>query len=150
MLPQEALQQARALTSLSADGLMSSGGGSRMMDSVGGAGIAAANLEPQHAYSYGGDGSGGGGYSAADALAALGRMHSGGSLAGDGGLLRSPGHGGQGVQPSFGQSAFGSAAAQQLHSVGSASPPSVRLCVSQNAVGRSMLAHANFLYTGRC
>ena len=127
---QEALQQARALTSLSADGMLGGGGGGRMMDPMGAAGTAAGNLEPQSSYSYSGDASAGGGYSAADALAALGRMHSASALGGDGSMLRSPGHGGQVVQPNAGQSAFGSAAAQQLHSVGSAPPPPGLVCDS--------------------
>ena len=107
---QEALQQARTtLTSISADGLMASSGG------------AAPGLDPQSSYgSYGADG----GYGAADALAVLGRMQSAGSLTGgDSHVLRSPGRSGQYMQHSSVQSAFGSAAAQQLHVIGSASRP---------------------------
>ena len=103
------------LTSISADGLLAGAGTAK---AGGGAG---PGLEPQSSYgSYGGDGPGG--YGAADALAALGRMQSGGSLAGDGHVLRSPGHGGQYLQQNSLQSAFGSAAAQQLHAIGSESP----------------------------
>ena len=112
---QEALQQARTLTSISADGLMAGGG------SVNGGGGTVPGLDPQSSYgSYSGDG----GFGAADALAVLGRMQSAGSLTGaDGHGLRSPGRGGQFMQqgPHSLQSAFGSAAAQQLHAIGSAS-----------------------------
>lgn len=106
---QEALQQARTLTSISADGLMAGGGS------------AAPGLDPQSSYgSYGGDG----GFGAADALAVLGRMQSAGSLTGaDSHVLRSPRRGSQYMQHSSVQSAFGSAAAQQLHAIGSASRP---------------------------
>ncbi len=106
---QEALQQARTtLTSISADGLMAGGS-------------VAPGLDPQSSYgSYGADG----GFGAADALAVLGRMQSAGSLTGaDSHVLRSPRRGSQYMQHSSVQSAFGSAAAQQLHAIGSASRP---------------------------
>ena len=111
---QEALQHVRALTSLSADGLAPGG---RLDGKGGGAG---PGLEPQNSYgSYSADGVSG--LSATDALAVLGRMQSGGSLGADGHVLRSPGHGGQYMQHSTAQSAFGSAAAQQLHAAGGVS-----------------------------
>ena len=110
---QEALQQVRTLTSISADGLMAGGSNAS-------GGAAGPGLDPQSSYgSYSADG----GFGAADALAALGRMASGGPLTGDGHVLRSPGRHSQIMQQSSHslQSAFGSAAAQQLHAVGSAS-----------------------------